>query len=133
MSQLKQITVGGGIRIQAYPVYLPTQSMPEENRYFFSYTIEITNEGHQPVQLNSRYWLIINADGEAQEVSGPGVVGKTPLIQPNESFVYTSFCPLNTSWGTMEGKYTMSDSDGNLFEVVIPRFVLAWDADIISE
>lgn len=133
MSQLKQITVGGRIRIQAYPVYLPTQSMPEENRYFFSYTIEITNEGLQPVQLNSRYWLIINADGEAQEVSGPGVVGKTPLIQPNESFVYTSFCPLNTSWGTMEGKYTMSDSDGNLFEVVIPRFVLAWDADIISE
>ena len=133
MSQLKQITVGGRIRILAYPVYLPTQSMPEENRYFFSYTIEITNEGLQPVQLNSRYWLIINADGEAQEVSGPGVVGKTPLIQPNESFVYTSFCPLNTSWGTMEGKYTMSDSDGNLFEVVIPRFVLAWDADIISE
>ncbi|MBW7859367.1 MAG: Co2+/Mg2+ efflux protein ApaG [Leptonema sp. (in: Bacteria)] len=133
MSQLEQITVGGGIRIQAYPVYLPTQSMPEENRYFFSYTIEITNERLQPVQLISRYWLIINADGESQEVSGPGVVGKTPLIQPNESFVYTSFCPLNTSWGTMEGKYTMNDSDGNLFEVVIPRFVLAWDADTISE
>lgn len=133
MSQLEQITVGGGIRIQAYPVYLSTQSMPEENRYFFSYTIEITNERLQPVQLISRHWLIINADGWTQEVTGPGVVGQTPLIQPDESYVYTSFCPLNTSWGTMEGKYTMKDIDGNLFEVVIPRFVLAWDADTISE
>lgn len=128
MNQVQQPVVQSGVRIRAYPVYIPGHSRPEENRYFFSYTIEITNERQSPVRLQSRHWIIINADGEREEVRGPGVVGKTPIIQPGESFVYTSFCPLNTSWGTMEGNFTMKDHEGNLFEAPIARFILAWDA-----
>lgn len=129
MNQIEQPAVGSGVRIRTYPVYIPGHSRPEENRFFFSYTIEITNERPTPVQLLSRHWIIINGDGESEEVNGPGVVGKTPTIQPGESFVYTSFCPLNTSWGTMEGSYVMRDSEGNQFEAPIARFILAWDSE----
>lgn len=116
-----------GIRLCAYPVYVPGHSLPEESRYFFSYTIEIWNDRAAPVQLVERRWLIINGDGQHEEVHGSGVVGKMPVIQPGECFVYTSFCPLNTSWGTMEGSYTMRDEDGSTFEIAIPRFILAFD------
>lgn len=32
-------------------------------------------------QLDSRYWKITNANGNVEEVRGPGVVGKKPVNQ----------------------------------------------------
>lgn len=116
-----------GIRICTYPVFVPGHSLPEESRFFFSYTVEIWNDRPVPVQLIERRWLIINGDGVREEVHGSGVVGKMPVIASGECYVYTSFCPLNTSWGTMEGSYTMREEDGTAFEVPIPRFILAFD------
>ena len=129
MKLVEQSVVQSGVQVKVYPVYPLSHSRPHEDRYFFSYTIEITNERLTSVQLLSRHWIIINADGDMEEVRGPGVVGKMPVIQPGESFVYVSFCPLNTSWGTMEGSYIMRDHEGTEFAAVIPRFLLVWDAD----
>lgn len=126
MNQLEAKSTETGISIQSYPVFIPGHSFPEDSRYFFSYTIEIRNDRPSPVRLLERHWIIINGDGEREDIRGSGVVGKTPVIQPGESFVYTSFCPLNTPWGTMEGSYTMSDQEeGCILTVPIPRFVLA--------
>lgn len=119
--------VTSGIRVKAVPSYIPENSRPEEEKFFFSYTIAITNETNAPVQLLSRHWIIINSEGDREEVTGPGVVGKTPLIEPGETFEYTSFCPLNTEWGTMEGSYRMIDQHGSEFDVQIDRFVLVSD------
>lgn len=127
MNQLQTKSTETGISIQSYPVFIPGHSLPEESRFFFSYTIEIRNDRPTPVQLMERHWIIINGDGVREDVHGPGVVGKTPLIQPGESFVYTSFCPLNTAWGTMEGFYSMRGHEGDVFTVPIPRFILAPD------
>lgn len=120
--------VTSGVRVRTFPDYIPENSRPEEDKYFFSYRIVITNENQDPVQLLSRHWIIINSEGERDEVVGPGVVGKTPLILPGESFEYTSFCPLDTSWGTMEGTYQFVTHEGREFDVVIDRFVLVSDS-----
>lgn len=99
--------------------------MPAEKRWFFSYEIEISNEGAEPVQLMSRHWIITDGDGENEEVRGPGVVGKQPTLQPGETFEYSSACPLNTPFGTMHGTYQMVTRNGDSFDVEIAPFALA--------
>ncbi len=116
-----------GIRIQVFPDYVPEHSNPEQNRYSFSYRVIITNESEAKVKLLSRHWLIINSDGDQESVDGPGVVGYTPELEPGESFEYSSHCPINTVWGTMEGTYTMIRDNGQKFDVKIGRFYLVSD------
>ena len=116
-----------GIRVSATPAFAPEHSDPGEGRHVFTYDIAITNAGDAPAQLVSRRWLIIDGDGKRDEVRGPGVIGKTPRLQPGQTFKYQSFCPLPTKWGTMEGSYRMRRDDGAEFEVDIPRFILHAD------
>lgn len=120
-------TVTDGVRIQVFPEYVPEQSNPELYRFSFSYRVIITNVGTGKVKLLSRRWLIINSDGDQENVEGPGVVGYTPELEPGESFEYASHCPINTPWGTMEGAYTMIRDDGSTFDAVIGRFYLVSD------
>ena len=112
------------IRIRVEPRYLPERSDPEENAYFWAYTIEITNHGDLSVQLQSRYWRIIDASGHIEEVSGPGVVGEQPMLEPGDTFVYTSGVPLTTTSGMMSGHYAMIDENGNGFNAQVPAFSL---------
>jgi len=113
------------IEIHPMPQFIPEQSDPENHRYIFAYTITIKNVGSVPAQLVSRHWIITDGNNEVQEVRGLGVVGKQPLLQPGESFQYTSGSSLTTPIGTMKGAYQMVAEDGTHFEAEIPEFVLA--------
>ena len=113
------------IEVSPMPQFIPEQSDPENDRYIFAYTITIKNIGDVPAQLVSRHWIITDANNEVQEVRGLGVVGKQPLLQPGESFQYTSGSSLTTPIGTMKGTYQMVAEDGTHFEAEIPEFVLA--------
>lgn len=113
------------IEIHPMPQFIPEQSDPENHRYIFAYTITIKNVGKVPAQLVSRHWIITDGNNEVQEVRGLGVVGKQPLLQPGESFQYTSGSSLTTPIGTMKGAYQMVAEDGTHFEAEIPEFVLA--------
>jgi ApaG protein len=117
-------SVTEGIRVQVLPEYIPEQSNPELNRFVFSYRVVITNEGDRWAKLLSRHWIIINEEGDREEVEGPGVVGYTPELYPGESFEYSSSTPLDTKWGTMEGFYKMMREDGEKFDAKIERFYL---------
>jgi ApaG protein len=113
-----------GIRIRVEPRYMEEQSSPEDSHFVWSYTVEISNDGTETVQLRSRIWRITDALGRTEEVRGPGVVGQTPVIAPGKSFHYTSGCPLKTPQGIMVGSYQMTDEAGELFDVAIPAFSL---------
>jgi ApaG protein len=117
-------TITEGIRVRATAMFLHEQSAPSEGKYVFAYHIAISNEGTRSARLLSRHWVIINGNGDREDVQGPGVVGKMPVIAPGDEFQYTSFCPLDTEWGTMEGTYRMQRDDGALFDVAIGRFFL---------
>jgi ApaG protein len=114
-----------GVRVEVMAEYAPDQSHPKDDRWFFLYTITITNEGQDVVQLLSRHWLITNGTGQVKEVRGPGVVGEQPVLAPSESFTYTSGCPLDTSFGTMEGTYQMVTKSGVRFDAKIAPFTLS--------
>ena len=113
-----------GIRVQVASLYVPERSSPEDGYYFFAYRVRITNEGGERVQLLRRHWRISDADGSVQDVEGPGVVGKQPVLEPGQWFEYTSFCPLRTPLGWMEGEYEMAAPGGEMFSAAIARFSL---------
>lgn len=112
------------IQVTVTPAYQEEQSSPGENRYVWAYHIRIENHGKETVQLLNRYWHITDSLGHVEEVRGPGVVGEQPVLQPGESYEYTSGCPLSTPSGIMLGRYEMQSSDGNQFEVEVPAFSL---------
>ena len=114
-----------GVRVHVRSEYAPDRSRPAQNEWFFLYTVTISNEGPEPVQLVTRHWVITDGTGRIEEVRGPGVVGKQPLLGPGESFEYTSGCPLTTPFGVMEGTYQMVASNGEEFDVKIAPFTLS--------
>ncbi len=117
-------TTTNGIRIRVFPQPIPEGQTPQDGRKYFAYTVVISNVGDAWAKLLSRHWIIINADGESEEVVGEGVVGYFPELYPGESFTYTSFCPINTDWGTMEGEYQFVGESGTMFIAKIGRFYL---------
>jgi ApaG protein len=116
--------VTNNVRVEVESQYAPEHSQPFQNKWFFYYTVRITNEGDDTVQLLSRHWIISDATGQAEEVRGPGVVGEQPVLGPGESFQYTSGCELRTAAGTMHGTYQMVTEDGDHFDVEIAPFAL---------
>jgi len=112
------------IRITVEPYYLDDQSSPSDDHYVWAYHVKIENVGEATVQLINRYWKITDANGQIQEVRGSGVVGEQPVLDPGESFEYTSGTPLGTPSGIMVGTYEMEARDGARFDVEIPAFSL---------
>ncbi len=62
------------IRISVETDFVEEKSSIEHNRYFFSYTITISNDGIIPAQLVSRHWIITDANEQSFEVKGFGVI-----------------------------------------------------------
>ena len=114
-----------GIRVSVQARYSPERSQPSGSKWFFLYTVTISNEGPETVQLLTRHWIITDGAGLVEEVHGPGVVGKQPMLGPGESFEYTSGCPLSTRFGIMEGTYEMITSTGERFDARIAPFTLS--------
>ena len=112
------------IKVTVEPAYVVEHSSPTEGYYFWSYRVEIANQGKEPVRLRTRHWRITDANGELQEVRGQGVVGEEPTIEPGTSFTYTSGAPLTTPSGFMAGSYGMETQSGTTFDIDIPAFSL---------
>ena len=112
------------INIKVEPRYIQDRSAPVKAIYFFAYHVTIVNKGKIPAQLITRYWHITDGNGQVEEVRGPGVVGEQPRLMPGASFDYTSFCPLPTPFGVMQGSFQMVRDDGTDFEVPIAPFRL---------
>jgi len=113
------------IRIHVATQYVVDQSEPEIDRYVFAYTITIENRSDVPAKLLSRHWVITDANGKVQEVSGDGVVGEQPRLDPGETYRYSSGAVLETPVGAMQGSYRMQADDGIDFDAPIPPFTLA--------
>ena len=113
-----------GVIIRVRPDFLDGESAPDESRFVWSYTVQIENRGSEVVQLRTRYWKITDAKGQIQEVRGAGVIGEQPVLEPGDSYQYTSGTPLNTSSGIMVGAYQMITEAGEMFNVDIPAFSL---------
>ena len=113
------------IHVDVETTFVPDQSDPVQNRFVFSYTITIRNQGGSPAKLLTRHWIITDANGKVQEVRGEGVVGEQPHIKPGEGFRYSSGAVLETPVGSMQGAYQMVNDHGERFDAPIAPFRLA--------
>ncbi|KAL6748654.1 ApaG domain-containing protein [Haematococcus lacustris] len=127
-------TTTHGIRICVRSYFLPAHSLPHKDQWFFGYDVEMTNNSSQVVQLRHRHWVITDEKGETEEVRGPGVVGKQPVLLPRRSFTYSSHCHLRTSQGSMAGTFSfamLNETDGMFSDpslaVTVGRFKLSAD------
>ncbi len=117
-------SITSDISVSVLPVYIDERSKPEEGMYFWAYRVVVENRSNERVQLLSRYWHITDGNGLVEEVNGLGVVGEQPVIEPGESFEYTSGCPLDTPSGIMLGHYMMQKPDESTIKIAIPAFSL---------
>jgi len=116
--------VTNNIRVEVMAQHSPEHSRPQQHEWVFQYTVRITNQGLDTVQLISRHWIITDALDHMEEVEGPGVVGKQPVLAPGQSFEYSSWCPLKTPTGMMHGTYQMVTESGTQFDIEIAPFGL---------
>lgn len=123
-------TIDSLFTITVKTMYLPEQSDPAKQKFVWSYEITIANNSGEIVQLLSRFWRIVDMTGKVDNVQGLGVIGMQPIIKPNKTFVYTSFCQLTTPQGTMEGQYEMQNLEEQHFEIAIPKFILSAPSNI---
>src|SRR5215475_11257429 len=112
------------IRVDVMSRHAPEHSRPQQGEWVFQYTVRITNQGSETVQLLSRHWIITDAVEHVEEVRGPGVIGQQPVLAPGESFQYSSWCPLKTPTGMMHGTYRMVTPEGQEFNIEIAPFGL---------
>ncbi len=116
--------VTNSVRVEVLSRHSPENSRPQQGEWVFEYTVRITNQGSETVQLLSRHWIITDALDHVEEVKGPGVVGEQPVLAPGESFKYSSWCPLKTPTGMMHGTYQMVRASGTHFDIEIAPFAL---------
>ncbi len=118
------IAITNDLQIKVAPVFDEERSLPDQNIFIFMYAVEITNNSQFPVQLLNRQWIIRNGRNEESVVSGPGVLGEQPIIEPLMAYHYSSQCPLDTPSGSMRGFYEFQYLNGQRFKATIPPFFL---------
>ncbi|OGQ17218.1 MAG: Co2+/Mg2+ efflux protein ApaG [Deltaproteobacteria bacterium RIFCSPHIGHO2_02_FULL_40_11] len=121
----------GPIEVRVRPIYSRKHSAPQTGLYIWEYEIQVENQSTVPLQLMNRYWKVRNANGEEEKISGAGVIGLRPIIQPGQIFQYTSYTRLNTPRGEMLGHYEMKGATEETFFVRIPKFTLAYPVQLI--
>lgn len=113
------------IKVSVEAHFKESFSNPKLSKFLFSYDVFIENFNSFPVKLLSRHWNIFDSFGGSRVVEGMGVIGKQPIIEPNGSYHYTSWCPLESEIGYMDGNYYFLNVETQeSFEVLIPRFEL---------
>jgi ApaG protein len=126
VSDLGQISapISAQISVTADPIYLEEESSPTRHQFVWAYHVTIKNTSTETVTLRRRHWRITESRGVEQEITGDGVIGQEPILQPGESFIYTSGALLSSPSGIMEGNYEMEGATGQMFQVRIPPFSL---------
>ncbi|MEN9344993.1 MAG: Co2+/Mg2+ efflux protein ApaG [Bacteroidota bacterium] len=119
------IKISNSVKIEVRPKFNELQSDIEQNEFFFTYYVHISNLGNETIQLMQRQWDIVDSVGEHKCVKGEGVVGEQPVLLPGDTYEYYSGCLLKTGFGKMSGAYVFKVlQSGALFESEIPEFTL---------
>ena len=118
------------VKVDVTPVFLDTESRPQDGISRGPYRITITNMGTLTVQLINRYWRIVDSRGGQEEISGPGVVGEQPVLEPGETYSYEVGCPLKAPSGIMMGHDEMVNEAGMPFHAKVPAFSLDSPYDV---
>jgi len=117
--------ITNGIKVSVKSHYIPQLSNPDASKHIHYYDITIENHTSNTVKLLRRKWFIFDSLDIPRVVSGIGVIGEQPELEPGETYRYTSSCDLRGGIGYMEGNYVfINQITGEQYSVKIPRFTL---------
>lgn len=112
-----------GIEISVSTRYIPERSNIQEDYYFFEYTVTIKNTNPFRVRVMNRKWNISDFTHNKRSVANPGVNGQRPFLEPNEEYVYSSYCPFDKPFGFISGGLDLENAEENKqFFVTSPTF-----------
>ena len=112
------------ITVIVRPIYLDEPSDLLGREFAFGYAISIENTGSAEVQLLQRRWIIQEANGSRQDLTGDGNLRPHPVISPGETHVHNGSCTIESFNGTVKGNYLVQRADGEQFRVSVPPFPL---------
>jgi len=121
---ISYVSTTRGITVTVRPIYLDEPSDLLEREFAFGYAIHIENDSPDQVQLLQRRWIIEEADGTRQDLTGDGNLRPHPVIAPGETHVHDGSCTIESFNGTVEGNYLVQRADGAQFRVSVPPFPL---------
>lgn len=119
-----------GVKVTVYSFYMGCQDGQEvDPEHWWRYNIMIENVGDVTVQLKERTWCIFSNADTKEKITGRGVVGKQPRLEPGQCFQYSSRVNLKSTSGHMWGTYLFEREDRNHINVSIPPFSLCRHAE----
>ena len=115
-----------GIKISVNTSFEGTFFKNYKMHFAFGYTITIENQSKDSVHLTSRHWEIFDSLNTKEIVEGEGVVGQSPILEPQDVYTYKSGTFLQSNMGSMGGFFTMKNlATHKNFKVTIPTFQLS--------
>jgi ApaG protein len=121
------VEITNGIKVSVESTFNERFSSIVDNKYIFQYTISITNKSNFSMQLLKREWFIFDSLDFPRVVRGEGVIGEQPIIEPGDTFSYSSSCDLQSTLGRMEGNYVFQNlNTSEILKVKIPTFQLLY-------
>jgi ApaG protein len=121
------VEITNGIKVSVECRFSERFSSIVYNKYIYQYTISITNKSNFSVQLLEREWFIFDSLDFPRIVRGEGVIGEQPIIEPGDTFSYSSSCDLQSTLGKMEGNYIFQNvTTSEILKVKIPTFQLLY-------
>lgn len=121
---VEQIT--RGIKISVRTTYEGSLHKNHHLYHNFSYYVTIENISLDTVKLTDRFWKIYDSLNNTEVVEGEGVIGQTPVLEPEDTYSYRSGCFLLSPIGAMTGHYKMMNIETlQPFDVAIPTFQLS--------
>ena len=121
------VEITNGIKVSVVSRFSERFSSVAQNKYIYQYKISITNKSNFSVQLLEREWFIFDSLDFPRIVRGEGVIGEQPIIEPGDTFSYSSSCDLQSTLGKMEGNYIFQNvTTSEILQVKIPTFQLLY-------
>lgn len=112
----------GDVAVSFRPTFTQSQINEDDERiYVWTCQVRIQNTGDRPCKVKKRYWSVVDSHARMNEVAGNGIgSGEEPVIEPGESFGYTTVIPLDAASGILVGHFDMQSDDGKTFRVEFP-------------
>ncbi|EDM69124.1 MAG: ApaG domain [Moritella sp.] len=103
--------------------YVEEVSVPAQHRYFFTYTITLTNPLSQSVNLSSIQLLLTDSDGTVSELNNP-FQDNDYLISSQQDFCYSNDIITHSPLSIVQGKIELQLNASELVVITVEPFRL---------
>lgn len=117
------VSVADSFTLSIDTEYLEEVSVPTQHRYFFTYTITITNPLSQAVNLATIQLLLTDGDGAVSELNNP-FQDNDYVIPSQQDFCYSNDIITHSPLSIVQGKIELQLNANELIAITVEPFRL---------